>query len=204
MIREIDENQIRQDKLLKSSDMAKVGCNECEGCCECCKNRQTVIVLDEIDVRMLKEGLGYTFKELLEAGFVSLTVVDGVVLPHLCVKKDSDECVFLDENGRCRIHDIRPGICRMFPLARIYNDDDTFSYFIQEGECPKKNPVKTKISKWLGYRNIKDYEAKVMKYHRELKALKELCSNASSNDEVTKYQMKFLEEHFLIINGEVL
>ena len=43
---------------------------------------------------------------------------------------------------------MRPGICRLFPLGRVYDDKGEFSYFLQTGECAKKNLAKIKVKKW--------------------------------------------------------
>ncbi len=47
-------------------------------------------------------------EEILLAGNVALRVVDGVILPHLKMTEQSDRCSFLNEEGRCSIHDARP------------------------------------------------------------------------------------------------
>lgn len=197
MIRQIDENLIAKERLMKSSDLAKIGCDECKGCSDCCKNRGSVILLDSVDVKLLKEGLGYSFEGLLQQGLISLSVIDGIVLPHLPVKSDREECLFLNEEGRCSIHNIRPGICRMFPLARIYHEDGSFSYFLQEGECSKRGSVKIRIAKWLEYPNVKKYEEEVREYHQRLTLLRKKCEKLQSKDVLTNLQKKFLEEEFI-------
>ena len=196
MIRDIDEKQITPDKLMSSSDMAKLGCNDCAGCSQCCRDRAAGIVLDKYDVALLKESLNYSFEGLLNAGLVDLRVIDGVVLPTLGTKNKTEECIFLNENGRCSIHDARPGICRMFPLARIYNEDGSFSYFIQEGECERRTGVKIKISKWLGYPDIKGYEKAVREYHDKLVDVREKSRDLSA-EERGALQKAFLVEMFL-------
>ena len=196
MIREIDSNLISPEKLFSSSDMARLGCGGCEGCYECCRDRAGVIVLDPWDIRELKNSLNYSFDGLMERGLVELSVIDKVVLPGLGVKPGTDECVFLDERGMCSIHSARPGICRMFPLARLYHEDGSFSYFIQEGECPKSTGVKVKISKWLGYKDVRAYEAFVRKYHDALKKLRSMQEEMPM-DEKTALQRRFLEYWFV-------
>ena len=196
MIREIDSNLISPEKLFSSSDMARLGCSDCAGCSECCKDRAGIIVLDPWDVRELKKSLNYSFEGLLENALIELSVIDGVVLPGLCTKKDRDECVFLDQNGRCSVHRARPGICRMFPLARLYHEDGSFSYFIQEGECVKPTGVKIKISKWLGYKDVRAYETFVRKYHDALSDLR-IKQEGVSAQERTDLQRRFLEEWFV-------
>lgn len=182
---------------MSSSDMAKVGCNDCRGCSSCCRDRAEAITLDEWDVQCLKDGLGLTFEQLLDRELLVLTLVDGVLLPSLGKKSDADVCIFLGDDGRCEIHNLRPGICRMFPLARLYHEDGSFSYFIQEGECEHNNGVKIKISKWLGIPNIAAYENTVRDYHDRLKALCAQCAAATSREQVVALQKKFLEDNFV-------
>lgn len=197
MIRDIDVNQIRPEKLMSSSDMARLGCNDCAGCSECCRNRGTAIVLDAWDVSVLKSGTGLSFEELLDADYLDLEIIDGVLLPVLGSKKEKDECVFLGEDGRCRIHSLRPGICRMYPLARIYHEDGSFSYFLQEGECGRGTGEKIKIARWLGIGNIREYEQAVRDYHDRLTALREACRKAASGKERAELQRAFLTECFI-------
>ena len=108
MIREIDENLISPDKLMSASDMARLGCNDCRGCSDCCRDRACVITLDPTDIGMLKEGLNYSFEGLMDNGIVTLSVVDGVVLPGLASVNDpatgGDKCALLGDDGRCTIH----------------------------------------------------------------------------------------------------
>lgn len=196
MIREIDENLIQPDKLLRSGDMIRLGCGNCDGCSECCRDREGRITLDRWDMNRLKEGLGKSFDDLLSLQYIEITLVNNILLPVLGKKADRDECIFLNEEGRCSIHPCRPGICRMFPLARIYHDDGSFSYFLQEGECPRKGGVKIKVAKWLGVGNISRYEQEVRDYHDSLQELREKCFLASSHEEIVRLQTDFLEKNF--------
>ena len=201
MIREIDENLISPDKLMSASDMARLGCNDCRGCSDCCRDRACVITLDPTDIGMLKEGLNYSFEGLMDNGIVTLSVVDGVVLPGLASVNDpatgGDKCALLGDDGRCTIHSYRPGICRMFPLARLWHEDGTFSYFMQEGECLKGNGVKIRISKWLGYPDVKGYETSVKTYHKALSELKKKLKAGLSTEEQVSLQRSFLETWFI-------
>ena len=195
MLRDIDQEQISPDRLKSSKDLVSLVCDGCEGCSSCCRDRGSVIVLDEYDVRLLKAHFGASFQDLLSSRLIGLSVIDGVVLPHLNTKSSLDECVFLNTEGRCAIHNARPGICRMFPLGRIWHDDGSFSYFLQEGECPASKKAKIRISKWLGYDNMKEYEASARSYHDALKALRERCATAPA-EEAASLQTEFLKEHF--------
>jgi len=200
MIREIDASSITPDKLLTSRDMARLGCNDCAGCSDCCRGRAAAITLDPCDIRLLKEGLNLSFEGMLSKGLITLTVSDGIVLPALSVKNAGDaeeECIFLNAQGRCSIHRYRPGICRMFPLARLWKEDGSFSYFMQEGECSHSPGVKIRISKWLGYPNIREYEEEIRRYHDALVLLRSKQKTGLPHEEQVGLQRQFLETWFL-------
>ncbi len=194
MIREIDTELIREDRLLCGSDKAPVGCNDCAGCAECCQESAVMIVLDEYDIRMLKDGLNYSFEGMLRNGMIRMEVVDGVVLPGLNVREDGS-CVFLGGNGRCTIHAYRPGICRMYPLGRIYHEDGSFSYYLQEGECGRRTGERIRVSDWIGIRDFEEYEQAVRRYHDSLVELRESCASASHEEQIA-LQSTFLKKHF--------
>ena len=147
-------------KRYSSNDMVKAGCHDCLGCSACCHNMGTSIVLDPWDIYQLTTGLGQGMEELL-AQAIELNVVDGLVLPNLKMQQQSEACFYLDENGRCRIHAYRPGICRLFPLGRIY-ENGTFQYFLQVHECKAEQKTKVKIKQWIGIPDIRTYEAFVL------------------------------------------
>ena len=196
MIREIDKNQISRGKLMTSRDLARLECGGCAGCSSCCRARGSLIVLDAWDVQKLKEGLNYSFTGLVENNLIQLSVIDGVVLPCLPVDEERDACAFLNEEGRCGIYNSRPGICRMFPLARIYHEDGSFSYFLQEGECERAGGAKIRISAWMGIENVKEYERQVRAYHDALVQLKKDCADAADTGEIVRLQQDFLKRWF--------
>ena len=101
---------------------------------------------------------------MLEENYIELGVVDGMILPNLKMDVQRDACPFLNDAGRCSIHCCRPGLCRLFPLGRYY-EENGFKYFIQIHECSRKDRGKVKIKKWLGIPNLKDYESYIMEWH---------------------------------------
>ena len=127
MLREIDLAEVSDGKLYTARDMVKAGCDDCRGCCDCCKGMGKSVVLDPYDVFRLEEGLGQSFQELLTYG-LELNVVDGVILPNLKMTGDGERCSFLNPEGRCSIHPYRPGFCRMFPLGRIYEENGFITF----------------------------------------------------------------------------
>lgn len=195
MYRDIDEKLITGDRLFDSDDSAPLYCEDCTGCSSCCENSAVMIILDSYDAKMLTNGLNYSFGAMLNLGMIQLQVIDGIVLPGLGTDENG-VCVFLDENGRCKIHAFRPGICRMFPLARIYHEDGSFSYFVQDGECPKNTGAAVRIRDWLGIDDIEEYEKEVRAYHDRLVSLRNQCAEAAEEQTVTKLQTEFLRENF--------
>ena len=147
MKRKVDLNEISDGRLYSSGDMVKVDCHDCEGCSACCQGMGNSIILDPMDLWRLQLGKKENFDTLL-ANYLELNVVDGMVLPNLKMAGEEEACLFL-KDGRCSIHGYRPGICRLFPLGRIY-EENGFKYFIQVHECKKQERGKVKIKKWLG------------------------------------------------------
>ncbi len=148
MKRNVSLEEISDGRLYGYNDMVKADCHGCRGCYQCCTGMGNSIVLDPCDIWRLQAGTGKTLQEFLEEGRVELNVVDGCILPNLRMTGKDERCSFLDSSGRCSIHESRPGICRLFPLGRYYQDGD-FKYFLQVHECRENNRSKVKVSKWI-------------------------------------------------------
>ena len=189
MIRNIELSEISDGSLYTSTDMAKADCRGCEGCFACCRGMGRSIVLDPWDIAQMTEGTERTFAELME-GAIELNVVDGMILPNLRMDEKIEKCTFLDQEGRCSIHRFRPGICRMFPLGRYY-EENGFRYFLQIHECQKKDRSKVKIKKWLDIANLKAYEAYIWDWHQFLA----LCRRESA--QLEEEQIKILQTYLL-------
>lgn len=184
MLRNVSLEEISDGRLYGLNDMAKLGCNDCSGCSSCCRGMGNTIVLDPYDVWRLTGGLGMSLQQLL-AGHLELNVVDGIILPNLKLAGDSEQCTFLNEAGRCSIHPYRPGICRLFPLGRYY-EEDGFRYILQVHECEKQNRSKVKIRKWMDTPDMERYDAYIADWHAFLSKLrvkleKETLAGASSD-----------------------
>lgn len=193
MERDIDLKEISDGRLYRAGDMVKAGCNDCKGCSLCCSGMGNSIILDPYDIYQLEAGIHMDFPALMQDK-IELNVVEGVILPNLKMQKEKDTCAFLNEEGRCSIHDYRPGFCRMFPLGRIYEEED-FQYFLQVHECPYQGKTKVKVKKWLGIPELSEYEEFVRKWHAFLKRLKEYLKE-NENEEVSKKINLFVLNQF--------
>lgn len=170
MKRHVDINEISDGRRYTRHDMARLGCSDCKGCSACCRNMESTI-LDPWDICQLTAHLHSSFEQLLNH-YIELQITDGLTLPRLRMDGKDNSCHFLDADGRCSIHAARPGVCRLFPLGRLY-EDDGFSYFLQINECKKEHRTKIKIEKWLGIPALARYETYVCKWHALLKQLQE-------------------------------
>ena len=93
---------------------------DCHSCGVCC--RGTTVPLDRTDLRKIREQGWEETEEL--AG--QKTIVRSALLGGKMVlgKQPNGDCIFLNENNRCRIHekfgaDAKPSVCRVFPFHAV-------------------------------------------------------------------------------------
>ena len=196
MERNIDMKEVSDGKLYTSNDMVKADCGGCEGCSACCRGMGTSIVLDPLDIYRLTAGLGESFEKLL-AGGVELNLADGLILPNLRMAGEKEQCVFLDERGRCGIHPFRPGICRLFPLGRFY-ENGSFRYFLQVNECRRENRGKVKVRKWIDTPDVKQYDQFISDWHYFLKQLRAAVRKRPEDSAVKEISMYLLKLFYML------
>lgn len=201
MKRQVSLEEISDGRLYTKNDMVRAGCNDCKGCSSCCSGMGESVILDPLDIFRMTTELGTSFEQLM-ADKLELNVVDGIILPNLKMRNGTETCGFLNEQGRCSIHPQRPGICRLFPLGRYYEQEEAsvaasedkggrktekkkrgFRYFLQIHECPAANKTKVKIEKWMDMPNLTRYEQFVSDWHYFLEDVQERL--AAEQDEVT-------------------
>lgn len=195
MKRYVTLEEISDGRLYKADDLAKTDCLGCEGCSRCCTGMGESVILDPYDIWRLHAGLNKILQELLEEKVVALGVVDSVILPHLVMTGKEERCSFLNEQGRCSIHEHRPGICRLFPLGRYY-EDGRFHYILQTGECSHPK-AKIRISKWLDTPQLQEYEAYILEWHGVLKQAQELQMEDGTEEFGKNLNLFILRNFFL-------
>lgn len=195
MKRDVSFEEISDGKRYGLNDLVKTDCNNCTGCSKCCQGMGNSIILDPLDIHRLQTGLGLTFEELLE-NYIELNPVDGIILPNIKMTKDKEQCSFLNNEGRCSVHEIRPGFCRLFPLGRIY-EEDSFSYFLQVHECPKPNKTKTKVYKWIDTVNPKEYDHYISLWHYFLVDVQIVIANLDNQDIVKDLTLYVLKSFYM-------
>lgn len=182
-------------RLYSAQDMVRIRSNSCAGCGACCRGMGDTIVLDPYDVWQLAGGTGRTFEVLMGAG-VDLHVEEGVILPHLMMREETQSCAFLAEDGRCTIHVCRPGICRLFPLGRQFEDEKT-SYFIVPEGCVKGCLSKVRIDKWLGIPDLPRYERFKAEWRALLRRLRARLAAEESAEVQRNINLYFLRTFYM-------
>ncbi|MCQ2521715.1 MAG: YkgJ family cysteine cluster protein [Lachnospiraceae bacterium] len=195
MRREIKEEYLQN--LYTKDDMVRCGTSDCMGCSHCCEEMGETIVLDPYDVWQFEIGLARNFGGLLQ-DTLELSVYEGIIMPHIKTKEGTNRCVYLREDGKCSVHGMRTGLCRLFPLARIY-DEDGMHYILQKEDCPREPKVKMKIEKWLGLPELSKYEAYIQEWHTITVNLREAlaeCDDATARAVNTKFlEIFYLEQY---------
>lgn len=168
-------------KFYELEELVRANCQDCVGCHDCCTGMGDTIILDPYDVWMLKKATGQTMEELLAREQITLGVMDGLVLPYIKMYSETDACPFLNVEGRCSIHAYRPGMCRLFPLGRNY-EDGKLNYILLTDECKKKNRSKIKVSQWIGVKPAEEYHKYVLRWHDFRKSLMRLFVHAQEEE----------------------
>lgn len=194
MERNIDMKAVSDGRFYGANDLVKADCGGCHGCSSCCRGMGESITLDPLDIFRLCHGLGVSFEGLLQDR-IELNIADRLILPNLKMSGPEEACVFLNQSGRCRIHEFRPGICRMFPLGRFY-ENGSFRYFLQVHECPKGNRTKIKVKKWLDISDLKQYETFICDWHYYLKARQEKVE--ADPDQMKPVSMEILNRFYVM------
>lgn len=200
MERDINLDEISDGKLYEANDLVKLGCGDCAGCSACCHGMGDTIILDPYDIWQLTGNLHCTFEQLLSEGKIALSVYEGVILPHLRLEGPQEGCLFLNEAGRCSIHPFRPGICRLFPLGRLY-EEEGFRYFLQVHECRKESRTKMKIKKWLDIPEIRRYEQFISHWHFFIKSVQEEIKASGDEAWIKQRNMQLLRTYYLLPYG---
>lgn len=195
MKREVDLKEISDGKLYNANDLVKADCGDCKGCSACCQGMGESIVLDPYDIYRLTKGLNLSFEALLYDK-IELNVFDGMILPNLKMAGENEACAFLNEEGRCSIHSIRPGICRLFPLGRYY-ENGSFQYFLQIHECKNQNRTKVKVKKWIDTPDLKQNEQFVLAWHDFVDEIQTKMMQVGDDALFKKVNMFLLQQFFI-------
>ncbi len=196
MRRNVSLEEISDGRLYGGNDMVKADCHGCKDCHKCCTGIGNSVILDPFDVYRLQQGLEKGLSELLARELVELSVTDGVILPNMRMTGQEERCAFLNQAGRCSIHAHRPGICRLFPLGRYYENGD-FRYFLQTGECRETGRTKVKVSKWIDTPEQGRYHGFICQWHGLVSGLETRLSGAEDLEESKRLNLLMLQIFYM-------
>lgn len=120
----------------------------CRACGKCCQNRSDITLL-AFDVYRLARYLGRTPAEIIGRYCERFEGENsGLPLVALCMEPPKRACPFL-RNKRCSVHKAKPGVCRMYPLARVYELESPAKYYQIQTSC-NHDPDTLTVREWIG------------------------------------------------------
>ncbi|HWT73675.1 MAG TPA: YkgJ family cysteine cluster protein [Mobilitalea sp.] len=195
MKRNCSLNDISDGNLYDINDLVEVSCNGCKGSASCCHGMGNSIILDPYDIYRLTADLNVTFEQLL-VDKIELNIVDGVILPNLKMANLSESCAFLNDMGRCSIHASRPGICRIFPLGRYY-ENNGFKYFLQRNECSNNSKTMIKVSKWIDTPDFQKNEQFLIDWHYFINDVESIIQNTQDEKLIKNLNIYLLNNFYV-------
>ena len=102
---------------------------KCTSCTECCKLNN--IPVTEPDIRLMQDN-GIEIDQMLEE--LSPVLIanrnlekKGCIKAYILRKKPFvNECVFLDEEGLCKVHKFKPLTCQLYPFSVKKNENKLY------------------------------------------------------------------------------
>lgn len=95
---------------------------KCKRCGDCCRNRGDITLFPQ-DIPRIAKFLGMkSGDEFLKEYANKLCPSDRPSFYRYVIKDKGDSactCIFLDENQKCRIHEVKPPACFMYPFVPI-------------------------------------------------------------------------------------
>lgn len=188
--------EISDGKLYDIEDIVKADTCGCDGCNDCCRDVGELVVLTPFDVYEMVTYLGVEFDELVGQN-IELRQNNKILLPYLKMNDDNKDCSFLNKEGRCKIHSKRPNICRLFPLGRVYKEDD-FKYFLQIGNCQKEDLKDIKVGQWVGIDNYDENKKFILEWYKFIKALTFRLKFVRDEKEIEKINKTLLDNCYRV------
>lgn len=139
-------------------------CNKGSGCfTECCGD--VIIFLSPYDIVRMKNKLGIPSYTFLEKHTI-LPIHKEMRFPIRILKMKDDEnkrCPFVTDDG-CRIYDVRPWPCRMYPVTEEPAPEGGLNktyMLIREDRCKGHNSADCSaftVGQWLDNQGLREYE----------------------------------------------
>lgn len=121
-----------ESRNLKMDDTFLFGC---KGCGNCCRNRKEPIAITACDFYYIVKAFDMTGDDVMKK-ITSVDTAQNTHLPTIYLRERQDGSCRLLRKGRCMIQEVKPVVCRLFPLGRYFDlRDNSFHYFSQDFAC---------------------------------------------------------------------
>jgi len=144
---EMSTDEILEAKTIGLDDVFEF---RCKACGKCCKNRNDLI-LTPYDVYRISSYFGRSPEEIVQR-YCDVYKGENSHLPIVGVVPvpPDNACSFL-HNKKCSVHEKKPVVCRVYPLARLrFIDDDSAAKFQFHGASCKHTPQTVTVREWIG------------------------------------------------------
>ena len=91
---------------------------ECIGCGACCRIPNGIVRVGEDEISRIAKFLGMDEGEFISNETAVAPDRRGLILKS----REDGSCVYLSEDNRCMIHNVKPDKCRSFPYEWVNND----------------------------------------------------------------------------------
>ena len=180
MRREVSLEEISDGRLYELNDMVKADCQDCAGCHDCCEGMGDSVVLDPMDVYRLCTNLGKTPQELVSTGLDSVRCHGWEYsASSLHEWEKTNAACFLNEQGRCSIHDCPSWISADFSHWDVSMKMEDSSIFCRSMNARRPSRSKIKVKKWIDTPDLRQYEKFVADWHYFLLDVQEVLYNAT-------------------------
>ena len=156
---------MEEKELLGLKSKSNLNCKICDKCCE----YRGDIKITPINVLEISQYLKISINEFLEKYTEPAPNED----PEIVIKGVGEKryCIFNDrQTFKCKIHDVEPMQCLVFPLVPWDLEKDLF---INSNACVVKDDKKIKVNKWLNDNN-KIYKKNKFIYQKWIELMEEI------------------------------
>lgn len=141
----------------------KFKCKKCGYCCD-----HTFIQLYPFDVKNICGQLDITTKEFHQK-YSLFKSIEGI--PR-CFLRNRLKCPF-KENSQCTIYNFRPVRCRLFPLGRVFQENETIFVLPEEKCVGFETGKKQTIAEWLEQQEVTKSDPLTERWNKFLIKLKD-------------------------------
>ncbi len=123
----------------------------CKACGKCCKNREDVL-LTPYDLFRIARYLGRTPSEIINQ-YCDTYIGPDSHLPVVRIRPipPDNSCPFL-RNKKCIVHQDKPMVCAVYPLARIAQPGEPAPFYVLQPGNPCGGTDRTvTVRQWLGH-----------------------------------------------------